>query len=378
MFFLCMMIHFVIYSRRTPYPLARRVFKISAFAMLILCVQVVLYFVLVYVHDGAAPSWVVNALTMFEITIVPTLGGVLSTLVGSRAARLRYILSWSGMILLLMALYVAIHSLWIFHLSMFLVLLYGVYILQDSIRGFRRQTRILKEVYSNPESRDVSWMFTFLGLLVLVFLYWFVSHLFEVSIVGHLVYDCVTMILWFGYTLMISHQNLNFFAMHEYERQDDEHPETPGSLVLSNNSSAASSRSSETAAAGRAQAAVAQPEEVRDVLGEAIRKFCEEEQHFKDPELTIIDLARTLGTNRTYVSRWMSAQGMNFSTYINNLRLIYVVELLKDSNVKINDVWMKAGFGTASSFRNVFKNHYGCTPSEYRHMITQGGVNAES
>ena len=109
---------------------------------------------------------------------------------------------------------------------------------------------------------------------------------------------------------------------------------------------------------------------VMQMLDVAIPQFCLTERHFTNPDLTVIELSRAVGSNRTYVARWFSERGTNFSTYINGLRLDYAEELLRHSTKSANEISIAAGFGTLHTFTRVFKARYGCTPEQYRHQLT--------
>lgn len=54
------------------------------------------------------------------------------------------------------------------------------------------------------------------------------------------------------------------------------------------------------------------------------------------------------------------------TTYINDLRLAYVVNLLLHTDMPITDIALEAGFDSLSYFNNLFKKKLNCTPSEHR------------
>jgi AraC-like DNA-binding protein len=59
---------------------------------------------------------------------------------------------------------------------------------------------------------------------------------------------------------------------------------------------------------------------------------------------------------------------INFNTWKNDLKIEYVLELMKDGtyeNLTLDALSKKAGFGSRSSFINSFKSKTGLTPSEY-------------
>lgn len=66
-----------------------------------------------------------------------------------------------------------------------------------------------------------------------------------------------------------------------------------------------------------------------------------------------------------YFNEYMS---LNFNTWKNNLKIDYVIELMKNGtyeNLTLDALSKQAGFGSRSSFINSFKTKTGLTPSEY-------------
>ncbi|MFM7403229.1 MAG: helix-turn-helix domain-containing protein [Erythrobacter sp.] len=87
-----------------------------------------------------------------------------------------------------------------------------------------------------------------------------------------------------------------------------------------------------------------------------------------DPGLSLALLARRLGTNTAYLSRALNeGLGVNFATFINQLRCETVAEALADgSSADLLDLAIAAGFSSKASFNRAFRAEYGCTPSAYR------------
>ena len=101
-------------------------------------------------------------------------------------------------------------------------------------------------------------------------------------------------------------------------------------------------------------------------LERPIQRYCVEERHFTDPDLTIVDLARGIGTNRTYVWKFFCQQGTSFNNYINELRSDYAAELLRTTNQTVAEIGIMAGYRTTNTFIISFKKHFDCTPKQYQ------------
>lgn len=100
-------------------------------------------------------------------------------------------------------------------------------------------------------------------------------------------------------------------------------------------------------------------------FGEQMKKL-EEEEFYLDPDVNIDYLANELGTNRHYVSNYLNQiLKMPFYAYVNKLRLEHAEMLLRTSNDKASAIGYLCGFNSEATFRRLFKEQYGCTPTQY-------------
>lgn len=93
-----------------------------------------------------------------------------------------------------------------------------------------------------------------------------------------------------------------------------------------------------------------------------------ERQLYLDPSINLDYVAQILETNRTILSKAVNlVLEMNFSTYINNLRikkaLIILTENYETSTYNFEGIAKKVGFANRTSFIAAFKNYTGVTPS---------------
>jgi len=105
------------------------------------------------------------------------------------------------------------------------------------------------------------------------------------------------------------------------------------------------------------------------ILIDKIEQF-EKTNSFLNKNITLDSLAKEFDTNRDYLSKLVNElKGKNFSQYLNELRINYIVEELK-SNEKIRKHTIAAiaddiGYNNAESFTNAFKKITGTLPSYY-------------
>lgn len=103
-------------------------------------------------------------------------------------------------------------------------------------------------------------------------------------------------------------------------------------------------------------------------LGERWAARVRDEQWDRDPELSLPLLARRLGTNTGHLSRAINeGLGVNFSTFVNDLRSRRVAALLDAGRADdLLDLALEAGFSSKASFNRAFTTSFGMTPSAYR------------
>lgn len=99
-------------------------------------------------------------------------------------------------------------------------------------------------------------------------------------------------------------------------------------------------------------------------------KELEEKKLFLDKDLNIIDLAKKMETNASYLSYILNKnKNISFKQYLLELRINYLIKRLKaDRKLKkytIQSLGEEIGYTNASAFTRAFKKHIGVTPSNY-------------
>ncbi len=105
-------------------------------------------------------------------------------------------------------------------------------------------------------------------------------------------------------------------------------------------------------------------------LVEKLVHFIITNKPYLNPDFNIDKLAKSLGSNRQYISKTINEVfHKNFSTYINEFRVKEARKLLLDSD---NDKYTMEGIAEGSGFRNrtsfitAFKKYTGVTPSYFK------------
>ncbi len=100
----------------------------------------------------------------------------------------------------------------------------------------------------------------------------------------------------------------------------------------------------------------------------------EANKEFLQKNITVDSLAKDLGTNRDYLSKSVNElKEKNFSQYLNELRINYIVEELKTNKFlrkhTISAIAEDIGFNNSESFSNAFKKITGTLPSYYIKLL---------
>ena len=111
---------------------------------------------------------------------------------------------------------------------------------------------------------------------------------------------------------------------------------------------------------------------VNDDLLSQLNHLVQSEKIFLDPNLTLVNLAQKLDTNRTHLSQVFNEHHkVSFNDYINELRVKEACRLLMattDKNVTIDQILSTSGFSSRTPFYAAFKKFTGVTPEVFKRM----------
>ena len=83
-------------------------------------------------------------------------------------------------------------------------------------------------------------------------------------------------------------------------------------------------------------------------------------------------MAEMAGISREYFSRiFKNITGMNYSKWLNMIRLEKATELLADEGRSLTEIAMLSGFQSIPSFNRVFREEKGLAPGEYRSLFVR-------
>ena len=213
----------------------------------------------------------------------------------------------------------------------FLLLGFGLIIYM--VRATRQYGRWLRDNYADLEHKEVWQSLVVLAIIMMAFSLYAYEHL------G----------LFFKYAARINTILLTGFLVWRAETLSD--------LSQFDSKSVSTSVPSETIDDDLSSA-------VQDKIGLLLQQHCVDTQLYLQHDLTILQLAKSIGTNRFYLSQYFSSRGLHYNDYINGLRIQHFVNLYRESiadkrDFTVQQLAQECGYRSYSTFSRVFKQQMG-------------------
>ena len=91
------------------------------------------------------------------------------------------------------------------------------------------------------------------------------------------------------------------------------------------------------------------------------------DNYYADVNLNVGSVAEAMGLSSNYVSKlFKSVSSEGLLSYINHVRISHAKELLRTTNLTVDEIALMAGFSNTRSFRRNFQSTEGITASDYR------------
>jgi AraC-like DNA-binding protein len=102
------------------------------------------------------------------------------------------------------------------------------------------------------------------------------------------------------------------------------------------------------------------PLSIRNSIESLLQQHCIDNQLYLQHDLNLLQLAKAIGTNRSYLSQYFSSIGMNYNAYINDLRINHFVSLYHEAvvsqrSINAKQLALKSGYRSYNTFREAFK-----------------------
>lgn len=306
--------------------------RLVALLMFTICVECLRDAAVLLLDDMSFSTWSVwSLMTAIDMVAVPMYAFILIELVRPGWLTVRRMIVHEVPFVALPALYAATGINIFYYVLVGWAAIYGTYYLVWTYVNIPRYNRALKDRFSYTENVNLNWMrvilYTFYAILGLWIVDCLIIHLNAESI-----YMVGSLILW-----MV----IDYFIYRHESVLDELQEESPAPAAVD----------------------VAKSTD----LSSRIEALFTVEKIYLKPQLKLSDVARAVGTNRTYVSNWFNRDaGTTFYDYVNTLRVQHACELLVSSDVSVKCVAEMSGFNSSQAFIRVFSRVMGMSPTAYR------------
>ena len=106
------------------------------------------------------------------------------------------------------------------------------------------------------------------------------------------------------------------------------------------------------------------PQNLANHIGMLLQRHCIDTQLYLQHDLNISQLAKAVGTNRSYLSQYFSSQGVTYNTYINDLRINHFTRLCREAvssglPFTAQQLASESGYRSYGTFRLAFQQRMG-------------------
>ncbi|MBO6189496.1 MAG: helix-turn-helix domain-containing protein [Alloprevotella sp.] len=219
------------------------------------------------------------------------------------------------------------------------------------VRATRQYGRWLRDNYADLENKEVWQSLVVLAFIVLVLgvysfgskgiVYQYIAQVNNIILIGYLVWRVETLS-----DLSISQ------------------PQNALNAELCPNPQPGNDTPAET------DSAVPQPVWPAKNIGALLQRYCIDARLYLQHDLSLVQLAKAIGTNRLYLSQYFSAQGTNYNSYINALRINHFISLYQKAvneqhPFTAQQLAHESGFRSYSTFSAAFKRKTGMSVSAW-------------
>jgi len=122
-----------------------------------------------------------------------------------------------------------------------------------------------------------------------------------------------------------------------------------------------------------------EPSTLHQNLHQNLQQYCIDRRLYLQHDLTLAQLAKAVGTNRTYLGQYFSSQGVTYNAYINGLRIGHFIDLYQEAaadrhSFTAQELALESGFRSYRTFSEAFKRKTGQTVTAWMKMQQEPGT----
>ena len=232
------------------------------------------------------------------------------------------------------------------------------------VREVQRYGRWLRDNYADLKHKEVWQSLLVLAVIMFLFVYYVMGY-------GSITYEYIIQICGL---LLIGHLLWRVETLQDLSFQ----PMADGDIALAEAQRAAAEADDEAdddaldGDGGRPQPAEGLSEAVIQEIGKLLHDRCEGNKLYLQTDLTSVQLAQALGTNRTYLGMYFSSQSTTYNAYINTLRINYFIELFRQASaaaesqsIQAKQLAARSSYRSYRTFSVAFKQRTGQSVTEW-------------
>ena len=290
------------------------------------------------------------------MTVFPLAIGVLFSMLQDRRRPLWLIAAMVAPLVVMLAWCVAFHSNALLPAFYTYLLLLGIGIIIYMVRATRLYGRWLRDNYADLEHKEVWQSFVILAIILMVFSFYAFSS--KGLVYRYLLQLNDIVLICF---LLWRVETLSALSIHTNDAKEDE------SVI-------------HCSQGGEAETAYPLQQEneedniqlqtIVSSIEPLLKRYCEEPQLYLQHDMSSTELAKQIGTNRSYLSKYFASQGITYNVYINNLRIQHFINLYREAvathqPITIQQLALQSGFRNYGTFITAFKQRMGMTTTEW-------------
>ncbi len=125
-------------------------------------------------------------------------------------------------------------------------------------------------------------------------------------------------------------------------------------------------------------------EDNRGLMGKRVKEeICDNIKWYIDNssrvDITVRDIADKIGYSVSHVNKvFKMTEGKTIIKYINEVKMRKINEMLRDSDMAIEEIMLMYGFSDKKRFYEHYRRDFGCTPRQYRNKMRSKNGEEES